>query len=148
MKDRTNNPWIQNVSLDNVVTGYHYDPGPNSVLIQIVDPDMDFPIPKFNFKEVYRFKFLDLEESHEVGPKISDDQAEELLKILQHSLDTNMNVTVHCVAGVCRSGAVCEVGTMIGFEDTGTFRIPNTLVKKKMLKALTTLLDKEDYDEA
>jgi hypothetical protein len=47
-----------------------------------------------------------------------------------------MNVIVHCVAGVCRSGAVCEIGVMMGFDDTEAFRSPNLLVKHRMMKHL------------
>jgi hypothetical protein len=47
-----------------------------------------------------------------------------------------MNVVVHCHAGVCRSGAVCEIGVMLGFVDTEVFRAPNLLVKHRMMKAL------------
>lgn len=37
--------WIENVSLENIGCGHHFDPGINSMLIQIVDPDMEFPTP-------------------------------------------------------------------------------------------------------
>ena len=47
-----------------------------------------------------------------------------------------MNVVVHCHAGVCRSGAVAEVGIAMGFQDTGVFRAPNLMVKHKLLNAL------------
>jgi len=47
-----------------------------------------------------------------------------------------MNVVVHCHMGVCRSGAVAEVGVMMGFRDTEKFRIPNLMVKKKLMEQL------------
>jgi len=46
----------------------------------------------------------------------------------------------HCVAGVCRSGAVAEVGTMLGFTDTETFRIPNVMVKRKLIQQLESVV--------
>ena len=52
-----------------------------------------------------------------------------------------MNVVVHCHAGVCRSGAVAEVGITMGFEDTGVFRAPNLMVKHKLMKALGMTYD-------
>lgn len=128
-------PWIQNVSFDGIQKGHHFDPGVNSLLIQIVDPDMDFPKPAFPFKVVHQFKFLDIEEEHEQA--ITEEQAMEIARILLDALDNRMNVTVHCVAGVCRSGAVTEVGTMIGFTDTETFRIPNLMVKRKLINELS-----------
>lgn len=130
--------WIQNVSLGDIIKGHHFDAGPNSMLIQIVDPAMEFPIPKQTFKEVHQFEFLDLEVNDPWGEefKITDTQAAELVRLLQHALDNRMQVVVHCVAGVCRSGAVCEVGVMLGFSDTEVFRSPNLMVKHKMMEVL------------
>jgi predicted protein tyrosine phosphatase len=131
-------PWIQNIALADVGKGHHFDAGFNSMLIQIVDPAMEFPTPKHQFKEVHQFEFLDLERDDPWGEefKITDEQAEKLVQLLQHALDNHMQIVVHCVAGVCRSGAVCEVGVMMGFDDTEVFRSPNLLVKHKMMKAL------------
>jgi hypothetical protein len=55
-----------------------------------------------------------------------------------------MNVVVHCHAGVCRSGAVCEIGVMLGFNDTEAFRSPNLLVKHRMMRALGWLYDEQE----
>ena len=55
-----------------------------------------------------------------------------------------MNVIVHCHAGVCRSGAVAEIGVMLGFNDTESFRSPNLLVKHKMMKALGWTYDEDE----
>lgn len=139
-------PWIQNVALSDIPNRYHIDAGENSMLIQIVDPGMEFPIPKHRFKETHRFEFLDLERDDKFGEefKITDYQAAKLVELLQHALSNRMNVVVHCVAGVCRSGAVCEVGVMLGFKDTETFRSPNLLVKHKMMKALGWTYDEEE----
>lgn len=138
--------WIQNVSLSDIPKGHHAAVGENSMLIQIVDPAMEFPTPKHQFKEVHQFEFLDLERDDQFGEefKITDAQAEELVRLLQHALDNRMDVVVHCVAGVCRSGAVCEVGVMMGFNDTEVFRSPNLLVKHKMMKALGWTYDENE----
>jgi protein tyrosine phosphatase len=53
-------------------------------------------------------------------------------------------VIVHCVAGVCRSGAVCEVGVIMGFDDTEVFRSPNMLVKHKMMSVLRWTYDENE----
>lgn len=139
------NPWIQNVSLSDIPKGFHFDPGPNAMLIQIVDPAMEFPTPKYQFRETHQFEFLDLEVNDPWGEefKVTDAQAQQLVDLLQRALDNRMNVVVHCVAGVCRSGAVCEVGVMMGFRDPEVFRSPNLMVKHKMMKALGWT-----YDEA
>lgn len=138
--------WIQNVAMVDVAKGHHFDAGLNSMLIQIVDPGMEFPTPKNTFKEVHQFQFLDLEKDDPWGEefKITDEQAEKLVALLQQALDKHMQVVVHCVAGVCRSGAVCEIGVMMGFEDTEVFRSPNLLVKHKMMKVLGWTYDENE----
>ena len=140
-------PWIQNVSLDDVRKGFHIEPGINAMLIQIVDPPGDFPVPKRQFKEVHQFQFLDVEKDDFVideEMRCSQDQANELVRLLKHAWDNRMNVIVHCVAGVCRSGAVCEVGVMLGFNDTEVFRSPNLLVKHRMMKSLGWTYDEQE----
>ena len=143
-------PWIQNVALSDITKGFHMDPGVNTMLIQIVDPDMQYPTPLYTFREVHQFKFLDIEEKDkclEESMRCSHEQAAELVRLLQHALDNRMNVVVHCHAGVCRSGAVCELGVMMGFRDTEGFRAPNLLVKHRMMKHLGwTYNENEVYD--
>lgn len=141
------NNFIQNVSKSDIARGHHFDAGENSMLIQIMDPNEDFPIPLYNFKEVHKFEFLDIEDDGMTNMgdgsmtnmgefAITDEHAREIAKLLKHAKENHMNVIVHCHAGVFRSGAVTEVGVMLGFNDTETFRCPNRLVKKKLLKAL------------
>ena len=140
-------PWIQNVSLSDVKKGHHIDAGINSMLIQIVDPGMEFPVPAYNFKEIHQFEFLDVEETDQVleeEMRCSQEQADKLVALLQRAFENRMNVVVHCVAGVCRSGAVCEVGVMMGFRDTEVFRSPNLLVKHKMMKCLGWTYDENE----
>lgn len=143
-----NIPRIQNVALADVRSGRHMSVDENSMLIQIVDPGMPFPVPKHKFKEVHQFNFLDVEnDSSEVNYSefaITQDQANSLVKLLQHALANDLDVVVHCVAGVCRSGAVCEVGVMLGFKDTKAFRSPNLLVKHKMMKSLGWTYDETE----
>ena len=140
-------PWIQNVSMNEVKQGHHIDPGDNAMLIQIVDPAMGFPTPLYKFKHVAQFEFLDLEKDDMLDAeefKITDDQAKSLCLLLKQAHANSMNVIVHCVAGVCRSGAVCEVGVMMGFKDTEVFRSPNLLVKHKMMKYLGWTYDENE----
>jgi hypothetical protein len=141
------NPWIQNIGLGDVRKGFHIDAGINSMLIQIVDPDMEFPTPMHTFKETHQFKFLDIEAKDECldeTMRCSQEQANELVRLLQHALENHMNVVVHCHAGVCRSGAVCEIGVMLGFRDTEVFRSPNLLVKHRMMRALGWAYDENE----
>jgi len=149
------NPWIQNVSLSDVKKGHHIDAGINSMLIQIVDPAMEFPTPSYQFREVHQFEFLDIEEDGMTNFgdgkmvdmsefAITQAQADQLVELLQRAFENRTNVVVHCVAGVCRSGAVCEVGVMMGFRDTEAFRSPNLLVKHKMMKKLGWSYDENE----
>ena len=131
--------WIENAAATDIPTGFHHDAGANSMLIRIFDPAAGYrPIPKYSFKETHEFEFLDAEDSDGFPDeaKISDQQAAELVRLLQHALHNRMNVVVHCVAGLCRSGAVVEVGVMMGFQDCERFRSPNLRVKHRMMKAL------------
>ena len=148
-------PWIENVSLGDIPKGRHHNAGENSMLIQIVDPAMEFPTPMHKFKETHQFEFLDIEEDGMTNTgdgrmidlsefAVTQQQADRLVELLQHALEKRMNVVVHCVAGVCRSGAVCEVGVMLGFNDCEGFRSPNLLVKHKMMKKLGWTYDENE----
>lgn len=140
--------FIENVSKQDVNLGWHMDAGPNAMLIRIQDPATFFGkiARKEMFKEVYEFEFLDAEDADGFPDeaKISDEQAAELVRLLQRAIDNHMNVVVHCHAGICRSGAVVEVATMMGFTPTDRFRQPNLRVKHKMMKALGWTYDSEE----
>lgn len=128
------NNFIENASRFDVATGFHADAGENSMLIQISDLLSEHPTPKMKFKEVHGFQFEDIEEDEEWA--ISDAQAKAIAELLKRAYNTNMNVIVHCHAGLCRSGAVAECGIMLGFNTPDRLRLPNTLVKRKIMKAL------------
>jgi predicted protein tyrosine phosphatase len=133
-----NMPWIENVAAADIPVRFHHDAGENSMLISIVDPASWRPVPAHQFKEVHNFEFLDAEDSDGFPDeaKISDEQAQEIVGLLQHALENHMNVVVHCHAGICRSGAVVEVGVMMGFNECERFRSPNLRVKHRMMRAL------------
>ena len=130
--------FIENVAASDVTTGFHYDAGPNAMLISITDPAGWKPTPKQKFKEVHEFEFLDAEDDDGFPDecKIQDEQAEQIIALLKHALENRMNVVVHCFAGICRSGAVVEVATMMGFTPTDRYRQPNLRVKHKLMKVL------------
>lgn len=134
------NPWIENCSMKDILIGNHFDPGERSMLIQITDPAYLTPIPNFKFREIYSFEFLDAEDADitKYGEEflITKEQAEELVNLLKRALENNINVVVHCHAGFCRSGAVAEIGVMMGFLDTERFRSPNMRVKGLLMNIL------------
>jgi predicted protein tyrosine phosphatase len=137
--------FIENCSKADVFHGHHYDAGPNAMLIRIQDPATMFGKIKYPFKEVYEFEFLDAEDEDgfEDECKIQDAQAEEIIRLLNHALENRMNVVVHCHAGICRSGAVVEVATMMGFTPSDRYRQPNLRVKQKLMKVLGLTYEKE-----
>ena len=135
-------PQIINVSYRDVEAG-SYPHKPNSVLIQITDPDTDAPNTYYQFAAKHHFKFHDVEKNDFAGefpyvPKvlISNGDAEKIANVLADALKNDYNVVVHCHAGLCRSGAVAEVGVMMGFEDGGRPRIPNLLVKRRLMNCV------------
>lgn len=128
------NNFITNISRQEIIDGTHEDAGENSMLIQIVDFFDTFPEPKHKFKQVHQFKFDDIENE---GPtSITETQAIIIANALMIAKQMNMNVIVHCFAGLCRSGAVVECGIQVGFNPPDRIRWPNTLVKHKIQKAL------------
>jgi len=133
-------PFIQNCAAIDIANGTFYkDPGSNSMLIQIADPGSWFPEPKHAFIEVHKFEFLDVEAGDKVFDeecRISDQQAKEIIDLLDKAMNKDMNVITHCFAGVNRSGAVAEVGVMMGFHDTNSYRSPNLFVKNKLMKVV------------
>lgn len=133
--------FIENVSWENVRKGIHTHPGTKSLLIQIVDSNSAFPVPKYEFNEVRQYKFLDVEDTDllEYKNAITDSQAKDIADTLQYAIANDINVIVHCHMGVCRSGAVVEVGVMLGFIDTKQWRLPNLMVKHKLMKYLDML---------
>ena len=139
-------PWIENVAADDIPKKFHHNCGENSMLISIVDPASWRPVPAHKFKEIHNFEFLDAEDADGFPDeaKISDEQAQELVRLLQHALANNMNVVVHCYAGLCRSGAVAEVGVIMGFQDCERFRSPNLRVKHRMMKILEWSYDLDE----
>lgn len=143
-------PWIENVAAIDVTKRYHHEAGENSMLISITDPAGWRPKAMHVFKQRHDFEFLDADSGFPEEALISDAQATEIVGLLKHALDNNMNVVVHCTAGLCRSGAVAEVGIMMGFGDTERTRIPNIRVKHRMMKVLGWTYDENEKpdDEA
>ena len=142
--------WIENVAAIDVTKRHHHEAGENSMLISITDPAGWRPEAMHTFKERHNFEFLDADSGFPEECLISDAQAAEIVRLLQHAQANNMNVVVHCTAGLCRSGAVAEVGVMMGFGDTERTRIPNIRVKHKMMKVLGWTYDPNEKpdDEA
>ncbi len=133
--------FIENLSMKDCINGMHLLEEDNTVLIQIQDTGAKFCHPKFKdkFVGISKFQFEDTHDESTFSNCITDEDAMHIAKILLDCLDKGRHVVVHCHAGICRSGAVAEVGEMLGFTPTDKFKIPNTLVKRKLLKAIVSL---------
>lgn len=129
--------FIQNVSMTSVINGMHYYIPQKTVLIQIQDyyGVMEFAKPKYSFVKTLQLRFDD-DDVKGLESNIQSLQAKAIADFLKECLEEGLNVVVHCHAGLCRSGAVAECGIILGFQDTETIRIPNTLVKSMVLKEL------------
>lgn len=108
-------------------------------LIRIGDPaswftELDPKIAR-RYNSITEFEFLDADEDGRFPDEclIQDDQASKIMDILVDALDNDRNVLVHCNMGLCRSGAVVEVGVIIGFDDPHRTRLPNVRVKRKLI---------------
>jgi predicted protein tyrosine phosphatase len=140
-------PFIENIAASDVPRVLHRDPGANSMLIQITDPGGWKPDPQHKFKERHFFEFLDIEADDECDDeemRCSQEQASQLAALLKKALAEDMNVIVHCYAGVSRSGAVAHVGVQMGFDDTYTYRSPNALVTHGMMRYLGIPFDPDE----
>lgn len=136
-------PWIENISYIDALNGNHYNPGPGGILIQLYDPCTQPPKPGWcGWGEIHQFCFLDVN----TGPgAITTMQAKQIADILRHAKEADVNVVVHCHAGICRSGAVVEAAvTALGFADTGQWRQPNVLVKRLLLAELAPGADYQE----
>lgn len=137
-------PKIENCSWADFRKGNHRIDPIGAIAIQIVDPGDTPPEPAEDaFYTRTVFEFLDAEEAtSQFFPEeklINDEQAETLAGVLRTALEEDRDVLVHCVAGVCRSGAVVEVAEMIGFDECFRYRLPNIRVKRKLMEQFDLL---------
>lgn len=129
---------IQNVSYEDIEDQNYKFTKDNCALIQIVDADTEFPDPRDEFKNISRYIFADSEigdPNHETSG-ITKSQAANIIRDLNWAKIHNMDVIVHCMAGLCRSGAVVEAAIAMGFEDPETFRAPNIAVAHMLMQEL------------
>lgn len=134
-------PFIQNVSRQDIVDGKHFEVGDNTILIQILDAGEDFPDPKFNPLERYYFAFSDEWNSKGVlateKESIQPAQAEAIAKVLRHAAEIKANVLVHCLVGECRSSAISAAAKTIGFSV-----LPNKKNNRPNQRVLSMVLEK------
>ena len=132
-------PLIENVPMFAVELGSHRINAKNAYLISITDPKDKKPEIAGKFAEVHYFKFHDLEKIPEDMPDailMNDADATKIISILNKALAKNYDVVVHCGAGICRSGAVVEAATALGFVPVHNNRIPNLHVKRKLFEKI------------
>jgi len=136
--------FVENISKQDCILGWHLDPKAHpTVLIQICDVNDEFATPKHraDFVRVVQAKFNDVEDPFDMDC-IGETHARMIADALRQAQRDRHHVVVHCFAGICRSGAVAEVGTMMGFEvPPGRSRIPNSLVKRRLAEKLGLAYD-------
>lgn len=119
---------VQNISMISFIHGSFQHWG--GTLIQICDPGTTHPDPPkdVHFDEVIRLSFFDAENS--TGPSEQD------ALTIANVIKSKRNITVHCHAGLCRSGAVTEAAIAYGYEATRNPRIPNLRLKNQLFSLL------------
>ena len=129
--------FIQNVSMKAITQGLHYYVPHKTALIQLQDfyGVLKFAEPIYPFVKVLQLRFDD-DDIPNLESNINQLQAKAIAEFLKECLEAEINVVVHCHAGLCRSGAVAECGVILGFQDAEALRIPNVLVKSLVLKEL------------
>lgn len=91
------------------------------------------------FGRIEFFKFDDVEADDTDFVPMTEQQAEEMAKVIFEAKEQGKNLWVHCYAGICRSGAVVEVLKLLGWyvdeEWVLQERIPNQHVFNLLRKA-------------
>lgn len=132
--------YIQNISRSDCSNGHHNIKAKDAWLIQISDVGQSHPKPLFEFQKVIQLNFMDIPDRDEGGIRYLDacqpEQAKQMVQFLQEAKEAEKNIVVHCVAGICRSGAVVAVGEMLGFIPLWNNINPNYRVKYLMMKEL------------
>ncbi|UTS52074.1 hypothetical protein [Synechococcus phage BUCT-ZZ01] len=143
---------IENLSMGDVSQGRYpsWCIQENTYLIQIQDGlSWTFVNAKNRgkFAGYSQFRFDDTDR-HTDAFAISDKEAEKIAEILKDCAAKKLDILVHCHAGICRSGAVVEAAVAcLGYEDPKRYRNPNTLVKRKLFKALGHEYTESIYEE-
>jgi len=134
--------WIQNASMADLINGLHYFEEHKTILIQIQDVGTTFatPLYKDRFVEHHQFQFMDNEDPDDTN-NISVEQAKQIADIILTAKEKCYNIVTTCTAGICRSGAIADVGIQFGFDDTEARRIPNILVKNRIKEHLGLTVD-------
>lgn len=136
---------VENVSQQDIIEGKHLCPSSNKVhLIQICNEESEHVEPKYwkLFKSIRQYKFNDTEDCFDIDC-ITDVQAKNIAQSLKDILSREEDLVVHCNAGICRSGAVVACAEELGFEKCCNFKLPNSLVKRKIMQALGLGITKE-----
>lgn len=135
--------YCENVSRQSIKEGQHINPSYKvTYLLQISDIGYKQPEPMYENLFAYNLclNFNDVEDEFDLS-SISDYQAQQIADFILKAKENDANIIVHCHAGICRSGAVVEAAVSVGYSDVeGRVRIPNTLVKRKVMSCLGTYI--------
>lgn len=133
----------ENVSRLDILQGNHISAHCSpTYLIQISDIGCLQPDVKYYdfFKDKLCLTFNDVEDEFDMS-SISDYQAQRIADFVLKAKADNADIVAHCLAGICRSGAVVEAAMSVGYTDAvNRQRIPNALVKRKVMQCLGTYI--------
>ena len=116
------------------------NPPTSGVVISIRDPGNTYTSLYNDIDKLVGPKIIPIyafDVNDEIPGCLTDADAFKIANILLEESAAGNDVIVHCTAGICRSGAVAEVGMMVGlFDKVRTHRQPNTLFKRKIAAAI------------
>lgn len=134
--------FCENISRMDAKQGWHIGIDRKTYLIQISDVGYKQPVTKYEkyFTNSLCLNFDYIEYEQDLN-SITDEQAGMIAQFLERAKRDSANIIVHCHAGICRSGAVVEAAMSIGYNDVESRnRIPNSLVKRKVMQCLGTYI--------
>lgn len=133
MEAKTIPLFTANLSRTQIESGVPFEVTDKDWLLSISDAAAMAPVFKDKWDNVFTF-FFDDEEVETWPGIITTDTANHVASVIKAAKSCNKNLWVHCNAGMCRSGAIVEVLSLLGFQIVEDFRaaerVPNTLVFK------------------
>lgn len=114
-------------------------------MLRIFDSQLDqsmFPEAAYDGKDVVTLTYVFDDADRGMQGAMTLDMASSIVDNLKAAVDNGIDVRVHCLAGLSRSGAIAQFGIdYLGFEDTHKARVPNSHVYQMMVEAYTGFLE-------
>lgn len=132
---------IQNLSMKQYINREYV--ADHCVMLRIFDSQLDqtmFPEASYDGKDGITLTYVFDDADRGMQGAMTLDMATSIVDNLKASVDNGIDVRVHCLAGLSRSGAITQFGIdYLGFEDTHRARVPNSHVYQMLVEAYTGL---------